>query len=135
MGKIFYLAELFNDLEGLSFAFIILGCIAIIILSAAAYTDDLFTPYLYDGKEESKRLEKLAKFKKRIKGIFVGILISGLAIIIVPDRRTYLLMVGGNAVEEVAKNERVQEVAGKTLDLIEQYLDQELNGKKVNTEN
>lgn len=130
MGKIFYLAELFSDLEGLSLAFIILGCLAILMLAAAGYTDDLFTPYSYDEKRESKRLEKLAKFKKRIKGIFVGVLISILTIIIVPDRRTYLLMVGGNAVEEVAKNERVQEVAGKTLDLIEQYLDQELNEKK-----
>lgn len=130
MGKIFYLAELFNDLEGLSFAFIVLGCLAIIVLVAVAYADDLFTPYLYDEKKENQRLEKLAKFKRRIKGIFIGILVSGLTIVIVPDRKTYLLMVGGNAVEEVAKNERVQEVAGKTLDLIEQYLDRELNGKE-----
>ena len=38
-------------------------------------------------------------------------------------------MKGADALEEVANNEKVQEVAGKTLELFNQYLDEKLGNK------
>lgn len=130
MGKIFYIAQIFEGLSilsGLLLGLAICGLIGMVIWK---YAWELNTPFTYNQKEEEKRIKDLATCNKWLKRSIIGVILASLVITFVPSKKTYLLMVGGNAVEEVAKNERVQEVAGKTIDLVEQYLDRELNGRK-----
>lgn len=116
MEKIFYLAQILGTLNDLTAVFLGLAILAIIIFAIWYFSEGLYNPGTYEEKE--------AKMcKKWLKRSVIVTLIATLILILVPSKKTYLFMVGGHALEEIAHNEQVQEKAGKTVELLEQYLE------------
>jgi len=60
---------------------------------------------------------------KWIKRLFVTGLIASFVMIFVPTEKTAYTMVGAYAAQKVAENEKVQQMSGKVLTIIEQKLD------------
>ena len=112
MDKIFYLAKVFGSIHTIFGIILALGLIAL-TTTAIWYFADL--KYLDE--------EDADMFKKFIRGSIIATIISALVCIFVPDKETYLFIAGGKAVEAVAKNENVQETAGKTLNLLNEYIE------------
>ena len=79
---------------------------------------------LYDADDYNE--EEVATCKKWLKTTLIAAIVSALVSTFVPSKQTYLFMVGGNALEEIAKNEKVQERASKTIDLLDQYLEKKV---------
>lgn len=125
MSKIFYLGQIFNGIDILTavmFFFGIIGfaCFIIWYLCIAS-----------DGYEKGDSEIEIPK--KAIKWSLIIALIGIVVNTLVPDRTTWYLMKGGDAVENVATSKEVSETADKTLKLINQYLDTKLN-KNTKTE-
>ena len=114
MEKIFYLASVF---EGLNIIGVVVLVISILttVVGLICYLSERD----YFGQEEYELFKKIKTFS------ITSLIVSALILIFVPSKETYYFMVGGKAIEEVAKNERVQETAGQTLDLLQEYLQAE----------
>jgi len=118
MERMFYLAELIGGLNKVCTAFAILFFIAL-ILGWAGRIISSCVPDEYD--DNSRRA-----FKKvsRISTIFGVIFI--VAAIIIPSKQTYLLMMGGKVVDmTVENNPKLQEIPGKTIDLLDAWIEEE----------
>ena len=118
MGNIFYLASILDNIKVLSIIALIVG-IAFILGVGIAY---LVEGEFFDDGEK-------IRYKRLLKTGFITTIVSALVVTFVPDEKTYYLMKGADALEEVANNEKVQEVAGKTLELFNQYLDEKLGNE------
>lgn len=127
MEKIFYLAQIFGGLNAIAILGIIISVITILV-----FTIWFSSAGLYD-KEANAHWGREEDYKfgvKWIKRCTIALTVFIVTAIFVPSKKTYLFMVGTHALEEIATNERVQATAGKTLDLLDQYLDKMLNEKK-----
>jgi hypothetical protein len=120
MEKIFYFAQVFGALNIIATAAITVAALAMVILAIWYFSEGLYDPTEYD--EDDAR-----KCKKAFKTTAIICAVSLLVATFVPSKQTYLFMVGGNALEEIAKNEKVQERAGKAIDLLDQYLEKKLD--------
>lgn len=116
MEKIFYLAQILGALNSLAIAFIVIAIVALVIFAGWYFGDGLYDPSDYE-QDEARTC------KKWLKTSIVTVIVATLVTIFVPNKETYLFMVGGHALEEIAKNERVQERASRTIDLLDQYLE------------
>lgn len=125
MSRIFYLGQIFNGIDILTAVMFFLGVTAFVcfgIWYAVASAED------YEkGDSEIEVPKKAIKWSLIIT--LIGIVVNTL----VPNRTTWYLMKGGDAIESVAKSEKVSETAEKTLQLVNQYLDTKLN-KNAKTE-
>ena len=122
MEKFFYLGQLFDALNAIGAAiFIISACVALGfgIWYVAAKTNG------WDDDDSDVRVPK----KTALYGLLV-MAVSALIMVFVPEKETWYLMNGGKVIEEIASNEKVKDTATKTLDLINEYLDRELNKNK-----
>ena len=118
MEKFFYLGQVFDTINGISiFAFILsmFGIIGFTIYHAISRAD-------FDEDDD----EVIFSGKALLHSI-VAAIISGSVMLFVPNKETWYLMNGGKVIEEIASNEKVKETASKTLDLINQYLDEKIN--------
>ena len=118
MEKIFYFAQVLGAVNTLALAALVIALLAfvvVLIYYCSEYAD-------YD--EDCKEAKACKRWCRKLPIVAV---ISALVLTFVPNKQTYLFMVGGNALEEIAKNEKVQETAGKTLELFNQYLDGKLD--------
>ena len=122
MSRIFYLGQIFNGIDILTAVMFFLGIIAFacfaiwyVVMSADGYEKD---------DSEIKAAKKAIKWSLIIT--VIGIVVNTL----VPNRTTWYLMKGGDAVEKVATSKEVSETAEKTLKLVNQYLDTKLNKNK-----
>ena len=106
MENIFYLASILDNIKVLSIIALIVG-IAFILGVGIAY---LVEGEFFDDDEK-------IRYKRLLKTGFITTIVSALVVTFVPDEKTYYLMKGADALEDVANNEKVQEVAGKTLEL------------------
>lgn len=125
MSKIFYLGQIFNGIDILTavmFFFGIIGfaCFAIWYLCVSS-----------EGYEKGD--SEIEVPKKAIRWSLIITLIGIVVNTLIPNRTTWYLMKGGDAVENVATSKEVSETADKTLKLINQYLDTKLN-KNTKTE-
>lgn len=125
MEKIFYLAQILGVLNTLAIGFIVISIIALFVFAVWYFTDGLYDPSDYEEDEAHT-------CKKWLKTSIITIIVATLVAIFVPNKQTYLFMVGGHALEEIAKNERVQERASHTIDLLDQYLENKV--KESNNE-
>lgn len=122
MSKIFYLGQIFNGIDILSAAIFFLGiigfaCFVIWYLCMAV-----------DGYEKGD--SEIEVPKKAIKWSLIITVIGIVVNTLVPNRTTWYLMKGGDAVEKVATSKEVSKTAEKTLQLVNQYLDTKLNKNK-----
>lgn len=122
MNRIFYLGQVFNGIDILASTLFILGVAGIVCFAiwiAMAYSD---------GYEKGDN--EIETPKKGIKWSMVALVLGLLITTFVPNRTTWYLMKGGDAVEKVATSKEVSETAEKTLQLVNQYLDTKLNKNK-----
>ena len=70
----------------------------------------------------------MIKIKKRIKTISIGCAISAFVLIFIPSEKTFYMLAGADVAGQVV--DKTSPVLNKTLELIEQKLDEELKGTK-----
>lgn len=119
MEKIFYLAHVLGTLHNLACVLLAFAILAVICFVIWYISDELYEVTNYN--EEESRV-----CKKWLKTSVVTLIISLLVAIFIPSSRAYLFMAGGDALEKIAKNERVQERASHTIDLLDQYLEKQV---------
>lgn len=127
MEHIFYLANVFGALSKFFILVFAISFIALImfIIGACIHEHDC-------GKDD----EDAKLFRKWVKYTSVIVVVSFLGRIFIPDKDTYLLMKGGEIVEEAYKNSSdLQELPKNTAEFLNEYvktLTKEL--KDANTE-
>lgn len=77
----------------------------------------------YSEKENDKREANGVMCVKWIKRGVVTAVIAAFLLIFVPTEKTAYTMVGAYAAQKVAENDKVQQMSGKVLTIIEQKLD------------
>ena len=120
MEKIFYFAQVFGALNTIATAAVIVAGFAMVALAIVYICSGFYNP-------DEDEVDDARNCKKALKTSVIICAVSVLVATFVPSKQTYLFMVGGNALEEIAKNEKVQERAGKTIDLLDQYLEKKLD--------
>lgn len=109
MEKIFYLAQVFDALRLIGTILLAISATALLILFTA-FCDDT---NLQDNEED----------RNFCKVSFIGLVIGFLVVCFVPSKETYLLMVGGRAVDSaIEQNPSVKELPGNTLQLLNEYI-------------
>jgi hypothetical protein len=83
------------------------------VLANAIYYSD----YCNSGTDVAKRT-----IARMWKGFWIG-LVSMFLLIFIPSEKTAYTMVGAYAAQKVAENDKVQQMSGKVLTIIEQKLD------------
>jgi len=116
MEKIFYFAQLFGAINTIAVTLIVVSLFALLYLTVWFLGDGLDDPCEYK-QDEAKTC------KKWMKTSIITTIIATLVATFIPSKQTYLFMVGGHALEEIASNEKVQERASKTINLLDQYLE------------
>lgn len=91
--------------------------IALVIASAATIIGNWI--YWVDGYGD----ERAAGCKKRSWKAFWVAVVAFWGIILIPSEKTAYTMVGAYAAQKVAENDKVQQMSGKVLAIIEQKLD------------
>ena len=96
-----------------TFFFIITAvCVLSLIANAIYYSD-----YCNDGSESAK-----STISRMWKSFWFAVL-SCWVVILIPSEKTAYTMVGAYAAQKVAENDKVQQMSGKVLTIIEQKLD------------
>jgi hypothetical protein len=128
MEKMFYLAELIGSLDKFSIGFAIIFSMAMAIGWIGRVISNCGSDYTEDDKKIFKQLSKYAT-------IFGIIFI--LSAIILPSKKTYLLMMGGKVVDlTIENNPQLKEVPEKTINLLNTWIEEETkNIKKENEGN
>lgn len=87
------------------------------------YISDL-TPKSYRSKEQNEQNALDVKYYKKWiwRNLWIGIF-SAWILIFLPTEKTAYTMVGAYAAQQVAENQKVQQMSGKVLQIIEQRLD------------
>jgi len=119
MEKIFYIAHVLGTLHNLACVFLAIAILAVLCFIIWYVSDELYEVTDYN-EEESRTC------KKWLKTSVVTLIISLLVTIFTPSSRAYLFMAGGDALEKIASNEKVQERASHTIDLLDQYLEKQV---------
>ena len=73
-------------------------------------------------KEDVKQFRSM--IDKLIKYSFISLLVSAFLVAIIPSERTAWLMVGAYAGQKIAENEKVQELSGKVITIIESKINE-----------
>ena len=79
--------------------------------------------FIYWIDSYSPSAEKVEGIKKRLWKAFWVAVASAWVLILLPTEKTAYTMVGAYAAQKVAENEKVQQMSGKVLTIIEQKLD------------
>lgn len=102
---------------------------SLIISGALAFALFLFrvtdgTPAFYNkGTEREEIIAKGKTAEKWIWRCLINVIISAWVLILLPTEKTAYTMVGAYAAQKVTENEKVQQMSGKVLKIIEQKLD------------
>ena len=104
-------------LSGFSKFFIFIGAIAILTMIANAI-------YYADYGESGREVNQIGKnCISRMWKAFWLVIVSALILILIPSEKTAYTMVGAYAAQKVSENDKVQQMSGKVLTIIEQKLD------------
>lgn len=110
MEKIFYLAQVFNGLNTLGIVLIVVFTVALAVFIPVKYCN--FDP-------EDHEWNALTKWIKRSWWI---VFIASLLVIFVPEKKTFLFMVGGKAVDSLVDHTDIEEVPSNTINLLNEYI-------------
>lgn len=72
--------------------------------------------------------EAVIKLKKWIKLLFGGLAVSAFMVVFIPSEKTFYMLAGADVAGQAV--DKASPVLNKTLELIEQKLDEELKGTK-----
>lgn len=122
----FYLAELIGNLNKVCTALAIIFSMAM----AIGYIGRVITTVGEDYTEGDKRaFKQLSKYSTIFEIIFI------LTALILPSKNTYLLMMGGKVVDmTVENNPQLKEIPGKTIDLLNAWIEEETKNIKEENE-
>lgn len=122
----FYLAELIGNLNKVCTALAIIFSMAM----AIGYIGRVITTVGEDYTEGDKRaFKQLSKYSTIFGIIFI------LTALILPSKNTYLLMMGGKVVDmTVENNPQLKEIPGKTIDLLNAWIEEETKNIKEENE-
>lgn len=111
LALLVYVISLLHGI-GAFFAALIMACGAVGIGNFIYWIDS------YSPSEE-----KVAGIRKRLWKAFWVAIVSAWVLILLPTEKTAYTMVGAYAAQKVAENDKVQQMSGKVLTIIEQKLD------------
>ena len=77
----------------------------------------------YSDKENQARVETGVRLSRYLKYSVTLAVISSWILILLPNEKTAYTMVGAYAAQRVTENDKVQQMSGKVLTIIEQRLD------------
>jgi hypothetical protein len=77
----------------------------------------------HSDKENKQRVANGVMCLKWMKTFFITGIISAWALILIPTEKTAYTMVGAYAAQKITENDKVQQMSGKVLTIIEQKLD------------
>ena len=83
-----------------------------------------------EWKEDHKSYSKIPKQKRFWVAIFLGILLCN----ILPDKETSYVLLAAYGVQEIASNDKVQELGGKSLEVLEKAMDEYLKESETTKE-
>ena len=127
MEKIFYLAQVFDGLHIVGIVFLVLAAIALCFLFPFKYIT------LYDGYDRAKEKSEIySRWIRRCWWIFsIGLIIT----VFVPEKKTFLFMVGGKAVDTLIEKTDIEEIPGNTINLLNEYIKAETENVKIKNSN
>lgn len=142
MWKLFYFADIVDSLETALGWFLALSVVLFIatFIGRLIYRFDSY--YDIDSeKTESGNLnpdrQKYLHILKLNRIGLVTLLLLSILIVVTPSKNTIYLMAGGKLVDmTIENNPQIKEVPGKTIDLLNAWLEKEINSvenKKENT--
>ena len=103
------------------------ACIIVSVLVAGGswiwYISETDRKSYYTDQENDVREANGVMCVKWLKRSLVTIFLVSFALIFLPSEKTAYTMVGAYAAQKVAENDKVQEMSGKVLTIIEQKLD------------
>lgn len=114
-----YLASVAESFQGFIFPAVLLGIIALVVFTFFVFVD--LTEDLPEG-EDVKLSSCMAILKKFIFSVLIYL---GLCVLIPSEKTMYTMIAAGGAVELV-QSDAVQEVGGKSLQLLNQFLESKL---------
>lgn len=131
MEKAFYLAQLFG---GLNIVFTIFGVIFGVALIVTLVGRVISSNYEDSSCNFTEKEHIIWKRSNKITTL-LGIIFITLAVIL-PSKRTYLLMMSGKIVDmTIEQNPEVKEIPEKTIELLNTWLDKEILELKKDKEN
>ena len=110
MEKIFYLAQIFDGLNLISGIVLVVSGIVFLIFFIMILTNCCFDN------------EECLSIKKGIKISIIIFIISSILSIFIPSKKTYLLMMGGKAVDELISDTDLEEIPANTINLLNEYI-------------
>lgn len=110
MEKIFYLAQVFNGLNTLGIVFLVVFTLALVVCIPLKYSQ--YEP-------EDVEWNVLSRWIRRSWWV---VAIASLLVIFVPEKKTFLFMVGGKAVDELVDHTDIEEVPNNTINLLNEYI-------------
>ena len=115
MEKLFYLAQVFDGLHTVGIVFLVLSAIAVSTLLICKYV------YKYDCSldEDDDEIKIFSKWIRRCWWILsFGIIFT----VFIPEKKTFLFMVGGKAVDTLVEKTDIEEIPGNTINLLNEYI-------------
>ena len=114
MERLFYLAKVFDGLNSTFEVFLVLTAMGFgvaVIVALGNY---------YSNGEENKWYKAASKWAKIL---FVALLFNIMAYTFIPDKETFLFMMGGKVVDQtIENNPEVKDLPGNTIDLLNEYI-------------
>jgi hypothetical protein len=125
LALLVYCISLLDRVHGLLFFILFFSIILFIISGIATST------WKFDGSEYSWDLNKDGTVKEKVlagrrfgeKDSFITLIIASIVTVLIPNEKTAYTMVGAYAAQKVVENNKVQDMSGKVLTIINQKLD------------
>ena len=109
MERLFYLAHVFDSLWTIGLISLIVSMIAIVVFIIGKCCE-------YNTDEEDANITKL------IKRCISIIVVSIVVLVFCPNKKTFLFMMGGKAVDELVDKTNIEELPGNTVELLNEYI-------------
>lgn len=128
LALLVYGISLLNKIEGLLIFTLIISVIAVFAagigvmswkLSSSEYSWDLNR----DGTVKQKVLEGRRTVENILKYSVITTIVAAIVMLIIPNEKTAYTMAGAYAAQKVVENDKVQDMSGKVLQIINQKLD------------
>ena len=122
LALLVYAISLLNGIHAFWLVSLIL-CGAITFFLAMYRATECDERSYYSDKENEARIKAGTKAVYWLKFTITGAILSAWIMILLPTEKTAYTMVGAYAAQRVSENDKVQQMSGKVLTIIEQKLD------------
>lgn len=127
MEKIFYLAKFYGGISTFSLVILIFGWLTLIITGIVFLVRHC--DYYYRDDKDNARYDKSMFIIAKVS--FIAAVVATSVYIIVPDRKTYLLMSAGKVTDKyIEDGQWIKDAPEETVKLLNDYLKEELDQLK-----